>query len=40
MIDDESDYASIDTSSDKDYDPSAINKNLRKLLSLFSKKVM
>ena len=38
MIDDESDYASIDTSSDKDYDPSAINKNLRKLLSLFSKK--
>lgn len=38
LIDDESDYASIDTSKDEDYDPSTINRKLRKLLSLFSRK--
>jgi hypothetical protein len=35
MIDDESDYASINTKEEDD--PTAINKKLRKLLSLFSK---
>ncbi len=39
MIDDESDYASIDTSNpNKDNDPTAINRKLRKILSLFSRK--
>ena len=35
MIDDESDYASINTKDEED--PTAINRSLRKLLSLFSK---
>lgn len=38
MIDDESDYASIDTSKEQDNNPSTINRKLRKLLSLFSRK--
>lgn len=37
MIDDESDYASINTKDEND--PTAINKKLRKLLSLFKKSV-
>ncbi|WP_182407297.1 Z1 domain-containing protein [Psychrobacter sp. GP33] len=37
MIDDESDYASIDTSKEED-DPSTINRKLRKLLSIFTRK--
>ncbi|WP_294184272.1 Z1 domain-containing protein [uncultured Sphingobacterium sp.] len=35
VIDDESDYASVNTKEDED--PTAINKGIRKLLSLFSK---
>lgn len=35
VIDDESDYASVNTKDDDD--PTAINKNIRKLLSLFSR---
>ncbi|RTY87551.1 endonuclease [Flavobacterium sp. GSN2] len=35
VIDDESDYASVNTKEDDD--PTAINKNIRKLLSLFSR---
>lgn len=38
MIDDESDYASIDTSKEEDNNPSTINRKIRKLLSLFSRK--
>lgn len=37
LIDDESDYASINTKKD-DEDPTTINRNIRKLLSLFNKK--
>lgn len=36
LIDDESDYASINTN-DKDNDPTVINKHIRKLLGLFEK---
>ncbi len=37
MIDDESDYASIDTSKE-DMDPTAINRKLREILGLFTRK--
>ena len=37
LIDDEADYASVDTNYDKDKDPTTINKRIRDLLKLFNR---